>query len=90
MENGTTCTEDLGTTDHSLIWTESQKRKGKRRRRGRQLYKWSIDKLEVEEKRQEFQEEMAKNAVKVSELLDRVGKVGTEMESNRAGAKVIE
>ena len=44
----------------------------------------------MEEKRQEFQEEMVRNAVKVSELLQRVGTTSTDMEKNRAGAKVIE
>ena len=44
----------------------------------------------MEEKRQEFQEEMVRNAVKFSELLEEVGTVGTEMERNRAGAKIIE
>ena len=34
----------------------------------------------MEEKRQEFQEEMVTNAVKFSELLEEVGTVGTEME----------
>ena len=82
--------EDVGTTDHSLIWTESQQTKTRRSRRGRKLYRWRIDKLEMEEKRQEFQEEMVRNAVKFSELLEEVGTVGTEMERNRAGAKVIE
>ena len=38
----------------------------------------------------EFQEEMIRNAVKVSELLEQVGAVGTEVERNRAGAKIIE
>ena len=33
---------------------------------------------------------MVRNAVKVSELLEKVGTVGTEMERNRAGAKIIE
>ena len=41
--------EDVGTTDHSLIWTESQQTKTRRSRRGRKLYKWRIDKLEMEE-----------------------------------------
>ena len=82
--------EDVGTTDHSLIWTESQQTKTRRSRRGRKLYRWRIDKLEMEEKRQEFQEEMVRNAVKFSELLEEVGTVGTEMERNRAGAKIIE
>ena len=34
----------------------------------------------MEEKRQEFQEEMVRNAVKFSELLEEVGAAGTEME----------
>ena len=72
--------KDVGTTDHSLIWTESQQTKTRRSRRGRKLYKWRIDKLEVEEKRQEFREEMVRNAVKFSELLEQVGIVRTEME----------
>ena len=54
------------------------------------MYKWSTDKLEMAEKRQEFQEEMVRNAVKSSELLERVGTIGTEMERIRAGAKIIE
>ena len=82
--------DDVGTTDHSLIWTESQQTKTRRSRRGRKLYKWRIDKLEMEEKRQEFQEEIVRNAVKFSELLEEVGTVGTEMERNLSGAKIIE
>jgi len=41
------------------------------------LYKWRIDKLEIEEKQQEFKEEMTRNAVKFSELVKNVG-VDTE------------
>ena len=82
--------EDAGTTDHSLIWTESQQTKARKSRRGRKLYKGRVDKLEMEEKRQEFQEEMVRNAVTFSELLEEVGTVGTEMERNRTGAKIIE
>ena len=40
--------EDVGTADHSLIWTESQQTKA-RSRRGRKMYKWRIDKLEMED-----------------------------------------
>ena len=54
------------------------------------MYKWIIDKLEMEEKQQEFQEEMAKNAVKFSKMLKSVGPVDTEMERNRAGANILE
>ena len=84
------CAEGVGTTDHCLIWTESQQTRGKRNRRGRKLYKLRIDKLEMEEKRTEFQEEMAKNPVKFSKMLKNVGSVYTEMEMNRAGGKIIE
>ena len=81
--------EDVGATYYSLIWTESQQTKARRSRRGRKLYKWSIDKLEMEEKRQEeVRVEMAKNAVKFSESLERVGIVGTEMERNRAMRRI--
>ena len=54
------------------------------------MYNWRIDKLEMEEKQQEFQEEMPRNAVKVSKLLKSVGSVDTEMERDRAGAKIVE
>ena len=74
-----------------IILQYRQKANSSRRSgRGRKLYKWRIDKLEMEEKRQEFQEEMVRNAVKFSELLERVGTVGTEMARNRAGANIIE
>ena len=81
------CPEDIRTTDHYLIWSESQLTRVERNRRGRKLYKWRIDKLEIE--KQEFQEEMAKNTVKFSELLKRIGRVDTKMERDRAGAKII-
>ena len=42
------------------------------------------------EKRYEFQEDMAENAMKLSELLERGGSRGTEMDRNRAGAKIME
>ena len=76
------CAEDVGTTDHCLIWTEGQQTRAKRNRWGRKLYKWRIDKLEMEEKQQEFQEKMAKNAVKFSKLLKSVGPVDTEMKGS--------
>ena len=41
------------------------------------MYKGRIDKLEIEEKQKQFQEEMAKNAVKFSKLLKSVGPVDT-------------
>ena len=63
--------EDVGTTDHSLIWTESQQTKTRRSRRGRKLYKRRIDKLGMEEKRQEFREEMV---TKCSEVFRAIGR----------------
>ena len=39
-------------------------------------------------KKQEFKEEMTRNAVKVSELVKSVGRVDTERERDRAGAKI--
>jgi len=84
------CPKDIGTTDHYLIWTESQQTRTKRNRRDRKLYKWRTDKLEIEEKRQEFKEEMTRNALKFSELVKSVGRVDTERERDRAGAKIIE
>ena len=39
--------EDVETTDHSLIWTKGQQTKARRSRRGRKLYKWRIDKIEM-------------------------------------------
>ena len=84
------CPEDVGTTYHDLIWTESQPTRAKINRRGRKLYKWRIYKLEIEEKQHEFQEEMTKNAVRFSELVKIVGTLDSEMERDRAGAKIIE
>ena len=37
------CPEDVGTTDHYLIWTESQQTRAKINRRDRKLYKLRID-----------------------------------------------
>ena len=53
------CAADVGTTDHCLIWTDSRQTRVIKQRRGRKLHRWRIDKLEVKEKREEFQEEMA-------------------------------
>lgn len=60
----------------------------KRKRLGRKLYKWSIDKLEMGNQRQ-LREEMAGYAVELSELLDLVSTVDAEKKRNRAGPKVI-
>ena len=67
------CPEDVGTTDHYLMWTKKQQARTKRNRRGRILYKWRLDELDIEEK-QEFKEKMTRNAVKFSELVKSVGR----------------
>ena len=54
------------------------------------MYKWRINKLEIEEKQQEFKVEMTRSAVKFSELVKSVGRVDTERERDRAGTKIIE
>ena len=77
------CTEDQGTIDYYLVWT------AKGYMRGRKRYIWRIDMLEIKEK-QEFQEEMVRNAVKFSALMERVGTIDTEMERDRTKAKIIE
>ena len=41
---------DVGSTDHCLIGAESQQSRVIKNRRGRKLYRWRIDKLEVKEK----------------------------------------
>ena len=52
---------------------DSQQTRVIKNRRGRKLYRWRIDKLEVEENQQEFPQEMAKNALQFSELLESIG-----------------
>ena len=97
VENGSSketkvhvCAADVGTTDHCLIWTESQQTRVIKNRRGRKLYRWRTDKLEVKEKQQEFQNEMSKNAEKFSELLERIGTTENDVERDSAGARIIE
>lgn len=46
-------------------------------------------KLEIEEKPQEFQEEVPKNGVKLPELLQSVGTANTEIKRGRAGARIM-
>ena len=97
VENGSSketkvhvCAADVGTTDHCLIWTESQQTRVIKNRRGRKLYRWRTDKLEVKEKQQEFQNEMSKNAEKFSELLESIGTTNNDVEKDSAGARAIE
>ena len=76
IENGSSketevhvCAADVGTTDHCLKWTNSKQTRIIKNRRGRNLYRWRVDKLEVKEKQQEFKREMKRNGVQLSELL---------------------
>ena len=54
------------------------------------MYRWRIDKLEVKEKQREFQEEMAKNAERFSELLESIGTTENDTERDSAGDRIIE
>ena len=81
---------DVGTTDHCLTWTYSQQTRMIKNRRGRKLYRWRIDKLEVKEKQQELQREMKKNAVQFSVLLESIGTTKNDKERDSAGARIIE
>ena len=80
------CAGDVACTDHCLTWTESCGTRARGiKRRGRVLlkYEYEIDHLEMEEKQQEFQEEMTKCAVKLSELLEGVVGALTELKNCR-------
>ena len=54
------------------------------------MCRWRIDKLEVKEKQEEFQEEMAKNAAHVPRLLERISTTNNDLERDTAGARIIE
>ena len=54
------------------------------------MYRRRIDKLEVKKKLREFQEEMAKNAERFSELLESIGTTENYTERDSAGDRVIE
>ncbi|MEP1953909.1 MAG: hypothetical protein ABJJ26_03135 [Algoriphagus sp.] len=84
------CAADVGTTDHCLIWTDSQQTRVIKHRRGRKLPRWRIEKLQVKEKREEFQEEMAKNAEQFSERLERISTTRNDIERDYAGARIID
>ena len=72
------------------IWADSRQTRIIKRRRGRKLHRWRIGKLEVKEKREELQEEMAKNAEQFSELLEIIGTTSNDIERDDAGARIIE
>ena len=84
------CAADVGSTDHRLIWTESQQTRVIKNRRGRKLYRWRIDKLEVTEKQREFQEEITKNAERFSELLESTGTAESDTQRESTGDRMIE
>ena len=52
------------------------------------MYRWSIDELEVEEKQQEFHEEMTKNAERFSELLESIGTTENDTARGSAGDNI--
>ena len=54
------------------------------------MYRWRIDKPEVKEKQREFQEEMAKNAERFSELFENIGTTENDTERDGAGDRIIE
>ena len=84
------CTTDVGTTDHALVWTALQQTRVIQSRRRRKIYRWRIDKLEVEETRVEFQEEMAVNDKKLSELIEAMGTPKDAEGRDQAGSRIIE
>ena len=84
------CTTDVGTTDHALVWTALQQTRVIQSRRRRKMYRWRIDKLEVEETRVEFQEEMAVNDKKLSELIEAMGTPKDAEGRDQAGSRIIE
>ena len=61
----------------ALLNMDSQQTIVIKNRRSRELYRWRIDKLEAKEKLQEFQQEMDKNTVRFSELLESIGATKT-------------
>ena len=53
------------------------------------MSRWRIDTLEVKEKQEEFQEEMATYAAQVFELLAKIGTTKSCIRRENAGAKTI-
>ena len=84
------CAAGVGSTDHGLIWTEIQQTRIMKNRRDRKLHRWRTDTLQVEEKQQELQKEIAKNADRVSELFESIGTAENYTERDIAGARIIE
>ena len=86
------CTADVGSAAHCLIQTESQQQtKFLENRRGRTLCRWTINKLEVNEKQQRFELDVSKNAERFSELLESaISPTEHETERDSGEDRVIE
>ena len=69
------------------MWTDCQQTRIIQNRRGRKLYRWRVDKLDVKEKQQEFQRETKEN---FSELLENIGTTKNVIERDNARASIIE
>ena len=58
-----TCSTDIGSSDHYLVWFELGRNFGKSRKKARHiLYKWRIDRLQDKETRNEYQDELGLRA----------------------------
>ena len=79
-----------GSTDYCQILTESQQARVIKSRRSRKLYRWREDKLQLKKRQQEFQEAMANNAQRFSELLDSIGTTENDTERDSAGDRIME
>lgn len=64
--------------------------RAKKNEGGKKFHKWRRNELEEEEKQEFREEEMTKNAVKFSELLESEGTADAEMEGGRAGVNITE
>ena len=70
----------------SLPNTDSQQTRLIKNRRGRKLYRWRVDKLEVNKNSKSSNE----NAVQLSELLENIGTTKDDIERDNAGTRIIE
>ena len=84
------CASGVETADHCLSWTGSQQTRFIKHRRGSTLHRRRIDKLEVTEKREDFQGEMARSEEQLSELLEIIGTTTNVIERDNVGARIIE
>ena len=83
------CAADVGTTDHCLIWTGSQQTRIIKKRRGRKLCRWRVDKLEVKEK-QSSNEKWKMKIMPCNFPSCCMGTTKTDIERDNAGAGIIE